>query len=466
MKKIFLLSIFLIMAARAATAQSQKLNGVYVGAQLYTDPFQGMQIENIVICFRPDGTFTNKLNTPSWRTDVSGTYTINNGFVQLTFRDGAERKKYKLSQNGNLQSTAGINHTLHKVNKVTALPAASFERRTASGSGGMGTGMPNVFAGSSGYLAFDGKGNFSLDRSSIVGIGGDVTGGTIGGKSENNEKKGGTYKLGDGEITLTFNDGTVTKHSLFYSPPGEEDMVVLDGDFYFREEDENKKEETRSETNKRAEEKNAPAATNGLPSTTELLSKLRARYGGESIDKLTTVRERSTVNGSLQIVSLYDVTNNKLRAEMWQQGKLLLVKQVEGDEGWQWMKGVKKPLSQEEKEEMQIGIYQGVVGLHNKLNNYFRQGTVTTSTGDYLVTFYINDNKLVYLIGSDFTLKGSAYTIHQGDPKMSVYKNFTHKNGITYPGTTEFRDGQTTITGNATSIEFNPVFTAADWKTP
>lgn len=461
MKKILLLfTCLFIVIVNAATAQSQKLNGVYAGAQLYNVPFQGMQIENIVIYFRPDGTFTNKLNAHAWRTDVSGNYSINNGFVQLAFKDGSESKKYKLGQNGNLQSTAGINHTLHKVNKVTSLPAASFERRTASSSGGMGTGMPNVFAGSSGYLSFDGKGNFSLDRSSIVGIGGDVTGGTIGGKSEKNEKTRGAYKLGDGEITLTFHDGTVTKHSFFYSPPGDEDMVVLDGDFFFREE-----EVTTREPEDRSGAERASSTAAGMPSPTELMNKLRTRYGGENIDRITTVREKATLNGTFQAVALYDVINHKVRAELWQQGHLQLVKQLEGNEGWQWMNGVKKPLSAAEKNELEAGLYQGVVGLHNKLNKYFLEGTVSPSKGDYILTFFINGTKVVYLVGSDFSLKGNAYST-QGVPNISVYKNFIKKGGITYPVTTETSDGKTTITINTTTTEFNPVLTAADWKTP
>lgn len=77
------------------------------------------------------------MDQADWKTKTSGNYTITNNTVQLTFKNGEESKKYKLAANGNLESMVGIKHTLHKVKKVAALPAAVYEKRTASTSGGM-----------------------------------------------------------------------------------------------------------------------------------------------------------------------------------------------------------------------------------------------------------------------------------------------------------------------------------------
>ncbi|WPU92455.1 hypothetical protein SNE25_24310 [Mucilaginibacter sabulilitoris] len=464
-KKYSLLFCLFIAATFTAYAQSPTLNGVYVGAELYTTPFQGMQINNIVIYFKNNGTFNNTLNQTDWKTKVSGAYTITNNMVHLAFKNGDEGKKYKLAANGNLESTAGIKHTLHKVKKVTILPAASYEKRTASTSGGMGTGMPAVGAFSSDFLYFDGKGNFSADRSSIVGITGDAAGGTVGGKFEKNGKSSGTYKLGDGEITLTFGNGTVAKHSFFYSPPNEEDLILLDGEFYFREDEKEKSVTTQQVTRDTRPQTNAPATT-GLPTPADLLTKLRAQYGGESIDKITTIKETATITGNIQAIVLTDIANNRIRAELSQNGKLLLVKQLDGNNGWQWLRGTKKALSQDEKDELMISLYQSILGLHKKLSSSFLTGTVAASGDDYIVTFYRNKNKLVYLIGSDYTIKGNAYNINASAPNISVYKDFTKVNGITYPAITESTDGRTKITTTTTSIEFNPVLTDDAWKIP
>jgi hypothetical protein len=464
-KNHFLFLFLFIVKAFAASAQSPTLNDVYVGAELYTTPFQGMQINNIVIYFRSNGSFNNKLNQADWKTKVSGYYTITSNTVQLTFKNGEESKKYKLAANGNLESTIGIKHTLHKVKKVTTLPVATYEKKTASTSGGIGTGMPAVGAFSSDYLYFDGKGNFSVDRASIVGVTGNAIGGTVGGKFEKNDKTSGTYKLGDGEITLTFGNGTITKHSFFYSPPNEEDLILLDGEFYFRE-DEKEKTVTAQRTAGDTGAKANMSAPIGLPTPAALMTKLRGQYGGKNIDKVVTVRETTTITGNIQAIVLTDIVNNRLRVELRQNGSLLLIKQLDGNGGWQWIRGTKKTLSQDEKDELEISMYQGILGLHKKLNSYFLTGTVSASGSDYIITFYLNKNKLVYLIGSDYTMKGNAYTINTAIPNMSIYKDFTKTDDITYPATTESSDGKSKITTTTTAIEFNPVLTGEDWKTP
>src|ERR1700754_1457554 len=321
MTKIRFLFLFLFtLMGFTVCAQPPTLNGVYVGAELYNTPFNGMQINNIVIYFRNDGTFNNTLNQTDWKTKVSGSYRIANNTVQLTFKSGGEDKKYKLAANGNLESTVGIKHTLHQVKKVTAVPAATYEKRTASTSGGMGTSMPAVGAFSSDYIYFDGKGNFSTDRSSIVGVTGDAAGGTVGCKFEKNGKASGTYKLGDREITLTFGNGTAAKHSFFYSPPNEEDLILLDGEFYFREEKEKPLTTQQSPGNTKAQANTA--TTTGLPTPTEILTKLRNQYSGEAIDKIATMREKANITGNLQAIVITDIINNRIRAEIRQNGKL------------------------------------------------------------------------------------------------------------------------------------------------
>lgn len=467
MTKNFLLFLcLLIVKTFTACAQSPVLNGVYVGAELYNTPFNGMQINNIVLSFRSDGTFNNALNQAAWKTKASGSYTVKNNLVQLTFKNGDESKKYKLAGNGNLESTAGIKHTLHKVKKASTIPAGIYEKRSASTSGGTGTGMPTVGAFSSDLIYFDGKGNFSTDRSSVVGVTGDAAGGTIGGKFEKNGKTSGTYKLGDGEITLTFGNGTIAKQSFFYSPPNEEDLVLLNGEFYFRKDDEKEKPATAQRTTVDANTNKSTSTAAGIPTPATMLTKLRAQYGGENIDKLNTVRETATITSNMQVIALTDILNSRIRAEVRQNGKPLLIKQLDGNEGWQWLNGTKKPLTQDEKDELSLSLYQGILGLHKKLNSNFLTGTVSASGDDYIVTFYKNKNKLIYLIGNDYSIKGNAYSINSAPPNISVYKDFTKTKGITYPATTESSDGKNKLVSNTTSIEFNPVLTDDNWKIP
>lgn len=464
MKRVLLLVCMLVVLCNRVAGQIQKLSGVYVGAELYTTPFEGMQINNIVLYFRNDGTFNDDLKRSDWKTNVSGTYSIRNNMVQITFKGQREPERYRIGAKGALESTAGVRHTLHKVKRVSAVPAGGYERRSASSSGGVGTGTPNVFVSSTGHLYFDGKGSFSLNRSSMVGIGGSTAGGTIGGKFENKDKSSsGRYRLGDGEIVLTFNDGRVSRHSFFYSPPDEEDLILLDGEFYFREEEQSSS--VRAEAPEGRHDREVPAEDRRLPDAAQLLAKLRSNYGGQNIDKLNTVRETATMSGNLRAVVLTDIVNSKVRAEVWQKDKLLLVRQLEGEDGWQWIKGSKGPLTAEEKKEMKNGLYQGILGLHKRLNAYFLRGTVSKSNSDYMLTFSVNGSKLIYLLGEDYTLKANASS-GGTTPSFLAYKSFIKKDGISYPLVTESSDGKTTLTLTTRSTEFNPTFTASSWEVP
>ena len=461
--KFFLLICPFVLLFFWGCAQSSSLNGVYVGAELYTTPFNGMQVNHIAISFRSNGTLNDDLSSADWKTKTTGSYSVRNGEVELQFSDGREKRKYKLAANGRLESTSSIRYALRKVKPVTSLPAGSYERRSASSTGGMGTGSPNVGVFSSDYLTFDGKGNFSTDHSGIVGIGGDANGGTIGGRSSQTSAAAGTYKLAEGEIRLTYGNGTVKKHSFFYSPPGEEDLIVIDGAFYFREEGKNSGTE-RTETKQReipdtgdSEEASASAA--------DLLGRLRTKYGGAGIDRIRTIREVATLTGGLEATFLMDVTDGKVRAEVRQNGKLVLVKQLTGNNGWQWMNGKKTTLGENEKTELKLALYQGIVGLHKSLNQYFRSGTVTRSGGDYTVSFSVDGKKVVYLIGSDLTLKGNGYSV-TGTPNFVVYRDFVQRDGIVYPMVSESSDGNNTIVSRTTSLQLNPVLTDASWQLP
>ncbi|MBE9586923.1 hypothetical protein IM792_20910 [Mucilaginibacter sp. JRF] len=460
-KNTFLIVCLLVLNALAISAQGQTLNGVYAGAQLYNTPYNGMQIDNIVVYFRTDGTYSDKLNVQNWKTNVSGKYSVKSSIVQ--FGD----KKYKLSANGNLESTSGIKHTLHKLRTITTIPASAYERQTASSSGGMGTGMPNVAAFSSDYLYFDGKGRFSADRSGTVGIGGDVAGGTIGGKSNSNSSAQGTYKLSAGEITLTYSNGKVAKHSFFYSPPNQEDMIVMNGDFYFREEGKKAAPDKRTATTTTATEKTDDTEENSaLPTPAQLLGKLRTQYGGVSIDKINTVKETATITGNLEATTLTDVAANKLRLEIKQNGRLIMIKQLEGTTGWQWASGVKTPLTEQDKADMTLGLYQGILGLHKNLNKYFAAGTVTRSKDDdYLVTFNVKGNKVIYMLDAAYNLKANGYSLN-GANNFSVYDKFVKASGISYPSVTESSDGKSSIVITTTDIKFNPALTADDWIAP
>ncbi|BAV08063.1 hypothetical protein SAMN05421788_103401 [Filimonas lacunae] len=462
--KRHLLPVLLTALLIGTVAQAQQLEGVYAGAELYNTPFNGMQISYLAFYLRKDKTFSDKLDATDWQTHKSGTYSVNDGVLQLVFANGEDSKKYRLSKNGNLESTAGIKHTLHKLQRVDRIPEGYYQMKSADYSGGMGTGTPGVFSSASKGLYFDGKGHFSLDGSRLVSIGGDAAGGTVAGKFEKNKPPtGGTYQLTNGEIVLQYNNGTVSRHSFFYSPPKEEDLVLLDGVFYFKEEPEN----TTTSASARSSHTPASSATSStdISATASLLEKLRQRYGGIAIDKIVRLKEVATISPNLEAVTLTDISNQKMRIEIRQGGKLLLVKMMDKNSGWQWQNGAIHSMAPDDLTEMRLSLYQGVLGLHQKLNTFFMNGTVSSKQGDYMVTFSVNDKQVVYLVGGDYSMKGNAYSI-TGKPNISVYKKFIQTEGISFPSVTESSDGSHTITVTTTAVVINPVIQDTEWAQP
>lgn len=451
-----------------ASVRAESLEGVYAGAELYTTPFEGMQINYLTFYLRKDGSFTDKLDAADWRTARTGRYSLQGGTLQLTFADGREGKKFLLNRNGNLESTSGMKHTLHALQQVDQVPAGYYEMRSAAYRGGLGGNVPGVFSASSKGITFDGKSRFSLDGSSMVSVGGNTGTGSVAGKfGKNQAPTGGTYQLTNGEIVLNYNNGTVSRHSFFFSPANEEDLVLLGGSFYFRERGEKDSAGTTTNNGTAASVKNdrSPPPDSTLPTASALLDKLRERYGGPAIDKITTIKETAIIAPNLQVVTLVDLARQRVRVEIRQAGKLLLIKALENNAGWQWTNGATQPLSPMEALEVRLGFYQGTLGLHKKFQAAFRTGMVTKSGEDYAITFLVEGKKIVYLVDRQFALKASAYSVTD-QPMFSVYKEFIQTDGIGYPSITESSDGTTTLTSTTTSVVINPTLAEADWQKP
>jgi len=439
--------------------KSQQLDAVYAGAELYNTPFNGMQIDYLVYDLKKDGSFNDKLGETDWRTHKSGTYKLSAGVLTLTFTDGRESKKYQLSTNGNLESTSGIKHTLHKLYPVDSIPAGYYQSKSAAFSGGIGNSVPGVFASSSKGIYFDGKGNFSLDGSGLVSVGGN----SVAGKFEKNQAPtGGTYRFKAKELVLSYNNGTSSAHSFFYSPPGKEDLILLGGNFYFREDASTMgtgKTANADKTSKTSEQ------LPGTPTASIILEKLRQSYGGSEIDKISTLKETVSINGGLEATTLTDIRNQRVRIEVRQAGKLLLVRMMDKGTGWQWQNGAAKALSPEDLMEMKLSFYQGILGLHHQLNSHFLNGVVKESEGDYMLSFLVDGKKVVYLTGKDFSLKANGYSV-TGEPNYTVYQQFTRQDGINYPTTATSSDGKNTVVVKTTSLTVNPSIDDASWAKP
>ncbi|GAB3342762.1 hypothetical protein GCM10027299_57870 [Larkinella ripae] len=69
MKRYFVFLQLFILIFLFLSCNSAPIRGIYAGIQLRISAWAGgaMERDDIVLYFRPDGTFTNDLNDPNWK---------------------------------------------------------------------------------------------------------------------------------------------------------------------------------------------------------------------------------------------------------------------------------------------------------------------------------------------------------------------------------------------------------------
>ena len=101
----------------ADSTKSKTLHTVYAGTE--TDAKGKSQ--TIAFYFRPNGTYTTKLDQPDWQTHIDGTYSIVGNTVTLLKNDGGESAKYELNEKQTILSKGDV--SLNKYLIANLIPA-------------------------------------------------------------------------------------------------------------------------------------------------------------------------------------------------------------------------------------------------------------------------------------------------------------------------------------------------------
>ncbi len=253
------------------SSANKTLNGAYAGTSTPNlNPFGGtISFQTYAFYFRQNGTYATELDEPDWQTRVDGTYRISGNKVFIQSKSvGDKPEEIEIKENGSLYYRYSY---LFKLEVTNSVPAVVVEKKSGSSSGGQVQG--SVFIGniSNTLYNFDGRGNFSNSRESTTLISGDNVGGGVGGSSGGV----GTYKIKDGLLTLTYNDGTVVKKSFFYTEDDGDGTALINGSFYF-EPDEPKGKTTNSV------EKKVPTPIKS-PVKSGVITTLNGAYAGSSV---------------------------------------------------------------------------------------------------------------------------------------------------------------------------------------
>ncbi|RYG14298.1 MAG: hypothetical protein EOO07_16905 [Chitinophagaceae bacterium] len=432
--------ILLLTTALTSSCQSKNdFSGVYAGVRLSLNPLGGgMNRTDEVYLFRKDKTFTDQLNKKDWKTAVRGKYNIKGSELYLTYTNG-DKENFTITKGGNLDAGTFV---LFKMDLDNSVPKGSYHFKFISGSGGIATGTTYTGTSTKQTLDFDGAGKFTTNRQSTTLIAGDNIGG---GTSANSDGKG-KYALKDGTLTLNYANGTTTTHSFFASAGDGKNkaMAVIDGSFYFTEDEVNKKK-----TNAK------------LPSAVEILKEARKVYGGDKLDAIKTYTVEAEFNG-ITLISYNDLVSNRFRNEMFNKGKLIAVEQIGANGGWLWNNGKKTTTNKERLQEVRYNDYSGVLGLQQKNNVPFSKGTVTATKDGYAVAFNVDGNSFVYLLDRNYNILGDSYQIGK-KKQINTYSNVKTVGDIKMPFTTATSDGTNKVTLRYKNVKINEPL-ATDWK--
>ncbi|UOE49298.1 hypothetical protein MTO98_33430 [Mucilaginibacter sp. SMC90] len=460
--KQFLLAALAVFSCCSNDIFAQvKLDGVYAGCEFSPSPIfgGGMNRRDVAVMFRPDGTFNDVLNRADWQTNVSGKYTVNNNEVNLKYTKSSS--VYTITKYGSLSNYA---HELFKL-QGNVIPAGYYSFISAMGGGGAAYGTTYVGALSTQGLNFDGQGHFSNSRYS----GSVVAGENVGGGSSSSKDGRGTYKINKGVLTLTYTDGHTELHSFFCDMGGKTRMAVVDGRVFFVDNnDQATNNDVKPSTTAKNAQEGAPANTGNtaVPDGKTLLLKANAIHGGDKLNALKTARLTGSVSG-LKVVELIDITNSKVRVEVWKNSKPVSVQQTEGNTGWQWSSGNKSDLPANSVAEVKTALYTGVIGLRKSLLDQMQivNTQKIANNNMYTVQCKLNGNEYVFAVNDKNQLMAYGYKV--GDKTLfSMLSDLRPVQGITIPYHEATTSGQQKLNIQYDSMDVNPVLDEQSWAVP
>ncbi|WP_234733915.1 hypothetical protein [Tellurirhabdus bombi] len=437
-----LLSIFLFCFI-ILSCDSSPISGVYGGVKLKMSSWVGggMERDDVVLYLRPDGTFTDDLSDPNWKTTVKGKYTVKGKEVIFTETKG-DKMTYEITSKGYL---SGGNHILLPLKMKGTLPALSLKYTGGSSSGGIGTNLPYIGTFSQNKLYIDGKGNFSHSRNSTVSI----TGDNIGGGTNSNKEDAGTYTYQDGLLTLKYNTGKSQTQSFFFTKDGEE-IAALNGSIYTKDKDEDSKKATAK-----------PAK---VPTASELITKAKAAHGGKALDDIRTLKVISQTKGLL-LLNQSDYQRPRTLAEVRAAGKLVFTEYWDGQQGWAWVQGKKNPLPQERIRDKEANRYAGFSGLHaQRIATLQKADVEALDNGGYELSYTQDGARLKMILNSKYQVVGEEVP-SDGKTLKVTYSDFRSVKGVLLPFREKQINGSQKIEVKVTDYFINEL-EEKDWAEP
>ena len=457
--------ILLLFHSFIAYSQSTSLNGLYAGVELMPSTMMGggMTRNDVVILFRPDGTYNDDMGKAGWQKRVSGRYTISGRTVTLRSTGDNRPVSYTLDKDGDISAGS---YNLIRQPTNSSIPKGNYEFTSASGSGGGGSGTAYVGSFSNKSLYFDGNGNFANSSQSATAISGE----TVGGGSSHKSAGSGTYKISNGVLTLNYDNGKTEVHSFFCRPGYKPIMAVIDGNIYFVKDRKGSSGSASTGGTVRGNNKSTTGGTGNSKTATgtndakTILLKANAAHGAERLDNVKTLSFKASIQG-LKANGYVDVTGKRMRLEVRQSGKLVQVEQVSGNTGWQWQAGSMGQLPAARLAEMTGTFYSGLLGLRKSAINSMSVSSIKQTDAGYTIVAEQDGQRHGFVIGSQSRLIASADQAGK-TPTTSAYSDFRTINGILIPFTEVNTSGGQRVSVQYQKFSINPSLPEQTWAKP
>ncbi len=453
--KTFLLLLLVVSLTHSSFAQNGKfIHAAFVGIRWDPSPVMGggMESTEVILYFRPDGTYCTTLGK-DWQTDVAGRYTIANGTIKLIDSKN-EVESIPYDGNGSFWYNGTSIFQKKPANKV---PPGYYSFSYTSGSGGIGSGTNAPYVGNRAHkgIQFNADGSFSSGAASSTYISGE----NVSGYGNRKKEADGTYTIKGGVLTLHFRNGEKTVNSCFTSDAVS--SIIVNGTTYYADENKgnyNKKETKNSQTNTSPESKSSGQA---------FLKKANQANSGKSLDGIKTVKlESSLGNGALQISTILDIPQQKIRCEYRKQGQLIGIEQADGQTGWEWSNGKLTTLSADRVKELKNTYAPAIFSLQEPAlskvsilsapeNKNNQTSLIVSIDGNYTALLFDKENRLT---GKSCQIFNRTVT--------HAFSGFKKTQELWLPyAVIEKRDNKS-FTYQYSSIVLNPLLGAKDWAKP
>ena len=421
---------------------------------------------DLTVLLRTDGTFCEDLEEPDWQTKVTGHYKKIPQGVFLKYVDNSIENDtifFEKDEDG-YESVSYGGAQMVKMEIPNSVPPGYYSFSRATSSGGMGTGT--IYVGTSSYEGYNFYENGTFDRSSSGGV--VVSDSHVGGGSSSENSGKGKYTIKNGLLTLTYNDGTIEKHSFFYdNDGGKEFMVAIDGSIFFYG-DEDESEETAEileNSPQRASEDERLTESKLKDIGAKVLNNIKQAHGGSQIDQVKTAKATMLVSG-MRFKILIDFAKRYVRLESLEPS-FNYIEQLENNKGWVYQNNMVQNLGSDRIDELQTLFIGGVFGLKSEVLAKTEILDIREAEDGMMLITLNNEGKIFGFIyhKSDHTLAGS-FLLKNGENEITTYENMEKIEGVYIPLKEITQINTDLIEVSYETFEINPKVDISEWSRP